>query len=318
VSGAVGPPAPWARRGARALGWRIVGPRLAYLLHTRPAEWPIVAAHATLGWVLAVGLGEALRGARFGAAALGIGAWVVGLNGGTLAINSAFDRDEGDIAYLRRPPPPPRYLAVYSLALMGVGQVLAFELPEPFPMLYAVCFVLSVAYSVPPLRLKAVAGADWLINMWGFGTFTPAAGWAATGIPIDAARGLVLLAFCPLFAALYPLTQLYQVEEDVRRGDRTLASALGIRRSLTAALTAAALAFVVFAVAGIRAGWRTGAPDRWRWAALAVALLAWAAVLLPWRARWATWGPAAHERGMYRALGAWAVTDLVAVLAWGS
>ncbi len=304
--------------GGRDAGYRLLGPRLDYLLHLRPAEWPIMAAHTAVGYLLAVGLAGAARGERLAPALVGLALWVVCLNGGTLALNSAFDRDEGDIAYLRRPPPPPRYLAASSLALMAAGQVAAFRLPQPFPMLYAMCFVLSVAYSVPPLRLKAVAGADWLINMWGFGTFTPAAGWAATGISIDAARGLVLLAFCPLFAALYPLTQLYQVEEDVRRGDRTLASALGIRRSLTAALAAAALAFVVFAAAGIRAGWRAGAPDRWRWAALAVALLAWAAVLLPWRARWESWGPAAHERGMYRALGAWAVTDLVAVLAWGS
>ncbi len=64
------------------------------------------------------------------------------------------------------------------------------------------------------------------------------------------ARGLVLLAFCPLFAALYPLTQLYQLEEDTRRGDRTLACVLGVRRSLTAALAAAALAFALFAAAG--------------------------------------------------------------------
>jgi 4-hydroxybenzoate polyprenyltransferase len=304
--------------GGRDAGYRLLGPRLDYLLHLRPAEWPIMAAHTAVGYLLAVGLAGAARGERLAPALVGLALWVVCLNGGTLALNSAFDRDEGDIAYLRRPPPPPRYLAASSLALMAAGQVAAFRLPQPFPMLYAMCFVLSVAYSVPPLRLKAVAGADWLINMWGFGTFTPAAGWAATGIPIDAARGLVLLAFCPLFAALYPLTQLYQVEEDVRRGDRTLASALGVRRSLTAALAAAALAFVVFAAAGIRAGWRAGVPDRWRWAALAVALLAWAAVLLPWRARWESWGPAAHERGMYRALGAWAVTDLVAVLAWGS
>ena len=33
---------------------------------------------------------------------------------------------------------------------------------------------------------------------------------------------LVLFAFCPLFAALYPLTQIYQHAEDSRRGDRTL------------------------------------------------------------------------------------------------
>jgi 4-hydroxybenzoate polyprenyltransferase len=302
--------------GGRDAGYRLLGPRLDYLLHLRPAEWPIMAAHTAVGYLLAVGLAGAARGERLAPALVGLALWVVCLNGGTLALNSAFDRDEGDIAYLRRPPPPPRYLAASSLALMAAGQVAAFRLPQPFPMLYAMCFVLSVAYSVPPLRLKAVAGADWLINMWGFGTFTPAAGWAATGISIDAARGLVLLAFCPLFAALYPLTQLYQVEEDVRRGDRTLASALGVRRSLTAALAAAALAFVVFAAAGIRAGWRTGAPDRWRWAALAVALLAWAAVLLPWRARWESWGPAAHERGMYRALGAWAITDVVILITW--
>ena len=171
----------------------------------------------------------------------GLVLWVVCLNGGTLALNSAFDRDEGDVAYLRRPPPPPRRLAEWSLALMAAGQVLAFLLPLGFRLAYALCFVLSVLYSVPPFRLKAVAGADWLINMWGFGTLTPYAGWAATGVPVDPARRLVLLAFCPLFASLYPLTQIYQLEEDTRRGDRTLACVLGVRRSLDAALASAGL-----------------------------------------------------------------------------
>jgi 4-hydroxybenzoate polyprenyltransferase len=200
---------------------------------------------------------------------------------------------------------------------MATGQILSFRLAAPYPMLYGICFVLSLAYSVPPLRLKAVAGADWLINMWGFGTLTPAAGWAATGVPLEPARGLVLLGFCPLFAALYPLTQLYQVEEDVRRGDRTFASAIGVRRSLSVALLAAGAAFVVFGAAGVAAGWGT-AEHAWRWAALTIALAAWAGVLVPWRLGWARWTPARHQRGMYRALGAWAVTDLVVVLAWGT
>jgi 4-hydroxybenzoate polyprenyltransferase len=212
---------------------------------------------------------------------------------------------------------PPRHLAGFSIALMAAGQMLAFRLPAPYPMIYAVCFVLSLAYSVPPLRLKAVAGADWIINMWGFGTLTPYAGWAATGAPIEPARGLVLLAFCPLFAALYPLTQLYQLEEDTRRGDRTLACVLGVGRSLSAALGAAVLAFGLFAAAGFLAGWRAGGGDLWRWGGLLLALAAWSAVLLPWRRRFVRMAPADHERGMYRALGAWAVTDLVVVLAWG-
>jgi 4-hydroxybenzoate polyprenyltransferase len=303
---------------ARQAGYRLFGRRLDFLLHLRPAEWPIMAAHTAVGYLLAVGLAGAAAGTRLAPALLGLVLWVVCLNGGTLALNSAFDRDEGDVAYLRRPPPPPRRLAAFSLALMGAGQIVAFRLPAPYPMAYAVCFVLSLAYSVPPLRLKAVAGADWIINMWGFGTITPFAGWASTGVPVDAGRGLVLLAFCPLFAALYPLTQLYQLEEDLRRGDRTLACVLGVRRSLTVALGAAALAFAVFVAGALVSGWSLAGGDGVRWAGLLLALAAWTVVLLPWRLRYDRLSPAEHQRGMYRALGAWAVTDLVVVLAWGS
>ena len=304
--------------GARDAGYRLVGRRLDYFLHLRPAEWPIMAAHTALGYVLAVGLSGAAAGERVGPALLGLFLWVVCLNGGTLAINSAFDRDEGDVAYLRRPPVPPRHLAGFSLALMAAGQGLALLLGPSYALAYAVCLAMSLAYSVPPVRLKAVAGADWIINMWGFGTLTPYAGWAATGLPLEPARGVVLLAFCPLFAALYPLTQLYQLEEDTRRGDRTLACVLGVRRSLTAAVVSAALAFALFALAGVRAGWRVAGSDVVRWMGLVLALAAWAAVLIPWRRHWATTTPAEHERGMYRALGAWAITDVIVVLAWGT
>ena len=161
-----------------------------------------------------------------------------------------------------------------------------------------------------------MAGGDWVFNMWGFGTLTPYAGWAATGIPVDPARSLVLLGFCPLFAALYPLTQLYQLEEDIRRGDRTLASALGIERSLDAAIGAAVIAFLVFFAAAIRAGWRIPG-DTARWAALVVTALACGMVLVPWRVRGTRLTPADHQRGMYRALAAWALTDVVVVFGWG-
>jgi 4-hydroxybenzoate polyprenyltransferase len=277
-----------------------------------------MAAHTAVGYLLAVGVAGAVVGQRIGPARLGLVLWVICLNGGTLALNSAFDRDEGDVAYLRRPPPPPRRLAAWSLALLAAGQIVAFVLPLGFVLAYALCFVLSVLYSVPPFRLKAVAGADWLINMWGFGTLTPYAGWAATGRTVTPAGALVLLAFCPLFASLYPLTQIYQLEEDTRRGDRTLACVLGVRRSLDAALVTALLAFLVFAAAGVRAGWRATGQDLWRWAGLALAFTAWVAVLLPWRMRYTRMNPAQHQRGMYLALGAWAVTDAVVVGAWGT
>ncbi len=302
---------------ARQLGYRLLGGRFDYVLHLRPAEWPILAAHTAVGYLLAVGLSGARSGVRLAPAALGIALWVVCLNGGTLALNSAFDRDEGDIAYLRRPPPPPTGLAVFSLTLMTMGLVLALQLPFRYVAAYGLCFILSVLYSMPPFRLKAVAGADWLINMWGFGTITPYAAWSATGIPLDPVGALVLLAFCPLFAALYPLTQLYQLEDDARRGDRTLAVVLGPSRSLDVAIVAAAVAFVLFATAAWKAGLLLSSAGVWRVVGPGLAALAWATVLLPWKAHLATLRSDQHQRRMYLALGAWAVTDLAVVLAWG-
>jgi 4-hydroxybenzoate polyprenyltransferase len=301
---------------ARRAGYRLLGSWFDYLLHTRPVEWPIVAAHTLVGYLLAVGLRGAAEGEHLGAAVLGIGLWVIALNGGTLALNSAHDRDEGDVAYLRRPPPPPQYLAAFGSTLMAMGLIGAFLLPPEYRAAYAICLGLSVLYSVPPIRLKAVPGADWVINMLGFGTLTPYAGWAATGLPVEPARGLVLLAFCPLFAALYPLTQIYQFEEDSRRGDRTLARALGVKRSLLASLGAVTAAFAVFVWAGLRAAW--GPQDVWRWLGLVLCAAAWGVILFRWLRKWRGMGIAEHQHGMYQALGAWALTDVVVVLAWGT
>ncbi len=301
------------RRGGRAAGYRALGRSFDYLLHLRPSEWPIMAAHTALGALLALGSIGMWSGAPVGSIALGLLLWVVCLNGGTLAVNSAWDHDEGDIAYLRRPPPPPPRLFQFGLGLMLAGQALALVLPAPFALIYATCLVLSVLYSVPPWRLKSTPGADWLINMWGFGTLTPWAGWASTGIPLDATHAIVLIAFCPLFAALYPLTQLYQIDEDRRRGDRTFALWLGERRSLMVAIIAALAAFALLAWAGARSAWPVSS---WRWGLLAVALGCWLAVLLPWFRASETRSSAQHQRGMYQALAAWAATDLVVLAAW--
>jgi 4-hydroxybenzoate polyprenyltransferase len=247
---------------------------------------------------------------------LGVALWVIALNGGTLALNSAYDQDEGDIAYLRQPPPPPRYLALFGFGLMMTGGGAALLLPRGYVVAYWICLVLSVLYSVPPFRLKAVPGLDWIINMWGFGTLTPYAGWATTGLPVGPSGRLILLGFCPLFAALYPLTQIYQVEEDARRGDRTLTIFLGVRRSLMLALAGVIAAFGLFAAAGTRAGWRSN--ESWRWLVLALAALGWALVLVPWLWQHRRMVTRQHQHGMYRALLSWALTDLAVVLAWAT
>lgn len=301
--------------GLRRFGYRVLGPALDYLLHLRPAEWPIVAGHFLTGSALALGLSGLMRSAGAAPALVGAFAWVVLLNGGTLAINSAFDRDTGDIAYLRRPPPPPRGLFPFGLALMLAGLGLAWPLGGNFRAAYGVCFALSVLYSVPPARLKARAGFDWVINLVGFGALTPFAGWAASGVPLTEAGLLVVLGFAALFGSIYPLTQLYQLEEDQRRGDRTLATALGVRRSLLLAHAMAVLAFLLFAQSASRSGWE-GTSGLGRAAVLLLAAAAWAAVLVPWLVRADLLRPEDHHRGMYRALWAWALTDVAVLVGW--
>jgi len=277
---------------------QLIGPGpMPYLLHLRPLQWPIMSAHFLLGTLLATGWGLHAKPSLLG--------WLVFvalMNGGTLAINSAFDKDEGDIGYLKAPPRPPEHLLAFSSVLLGMSTILGFLLPLPFALINLACVVMSVLYSVPPPRLKARAGWDLLINCVGFGLLTPLAGWALTGQPFNRTILLASIGFAFLFATLYPMTQIYQVAEDSRRGDRTLVIQLGVGRSLALALGAALVAHGSF-LAAILA---KGRPPLY----LLPSLAAWLMVLIPWLRGWQSWTDHRHEQGMYWGLGAWAVTDL--------
>ncbi len=276
----------------------LVGARtLPYLLHLRPLEWPIMTAHFLLGSLLAMG-----SGLPMGPALLGWLVFVALMNGGTLAINSAYDQDEGDIGYLKAPPRPPEHLLRFSAILLVAAALLGFLLPLPFALINLACVIMSVLYSAPPARLKARAGWDLLINCVGFGLLTPLAGWALTGRPFSRAILLATTGFAFLFATLYPMTQIYQVAEDSRRGDLTLVIRVGVGRSLLLALLAALVAHGCFLASLLV----LGRPPL----LLLPSLLGWLAVLLPWLRNWRTWSDARHEAGMYWGLGAWAVTDL--------
>jgi hypothetical protein len=79
----------------------------------------------------------------------------------------------------------------------------------------------------------------------------------------------------------------------------------------------AVIAFTMLGAAGVLAGWRRAPTDLVRWGGLVLAAVAWGRVLLPWLRRHSRMRREEHQAGMYGALGAWAVTDLVVILAWG-
>jgi 1,4-dihydroxy-2-naphthoate octaprenyltransferase len=98
-----------------------------------------------------------------------------------------------------------------------------------FLLVYALICVWTAAYSHPRTRWKASPWQSAAAIALGQGGLGFAAGWIAAA-PLDlgdgafwaGAAGAALTAL-----GLYPATQVFQLEEDRQRGDRTLAVTLG-------------------------------------------------------------------------------------------
>ena len=283
----------------------------------RPAQWPILTAQLTVSMLLAAPVvgpewTSWLAGLNGPLLAMAWLAWVVLLNGGTLAYNSAYDRDTTPVAYLAAPPVPPKGLATAALIAMGLGAVLGALLVGPvFGAVIAGCVVLSVLYSHPAVRLKSRPGWDLMVNMVGYGGATTLAGLLAITHSAPSTSGWwFTIGFSLLFGSFYPLTQIYQTADDLRRGDRTLTTALGIRPSL-----ALALGLGLGAGASLLAGCLIASRAGWLWLLVAVLVL-WCGHLIWWWLCAANWSDKNHERGMYRALALWALVDVALAVVW--
>jgi 1,4-dihydroxy-2-naphthoate octaprenyltransferase len=179
-------------------------------------------------------------------------AYHVFLYGGATAFNSVYDRDIGPVGGLRHPPPVDPLLLPWSLGILFSGILLCLVRPRT-AVLYLAILLLALAYSHPAVRLKARPWPSVFTIAIGQGVFPFIAGWLATPEPGADWPLVVLAAASAAFVAIafYPLTQLYQVEEDRLRGDRTIAVELGADRSflLSTLLLIAAAALTVGAVA---------------------------------------------------------------------
>jgi 1,4-dihydroxy-2-naphthoate octaprenyltransferase len=151
--------------------------------------------------------------------------------------NSYFDRDEGSIGGLRQPPPVPRALfgLVVAFDLLAVG--LSYLLNLPFALMIAAYLLVSKAYSWDRIRLKRWPLISTAVVTLFQGAFIYAA--VQVGLAVEPGWGLLgmrdgLLAGVSTLFLLgsYPITQIYQHEEDAARGDRTLSLRLGARGTL--------------------------------------------------------------------------------------
>jgi 4-hydroxybenzoate polyprenyltransferase len=178
------------------------------------------------------------------------------LYGGTNALNSYYDRDEGPIGGMLRPPPVDPGLLRWSWAVQAAGLPLAALVGAPFLVVWLALLAVATAYSHPRWRWKAdpvAAVAAVALGQGGLGALAGAWAVADRGrgwgdVLRDLADPVVLTglaAAAALITGLYVVSQVYQTAEDRRRGDRTWPVLLGPRPALRWAAAASGLGAVL-------------------------------------------------------------------------
>ncbi len=149
--------------------------------------------------------------------------------------NSYFDKDEKSIGGLKNPPPVNTSLYYVSLLFDLAAVVLAFwKISFLFAAMVLIYGLISKAYSHPSVRLKKYPILGWLT----VGIFQGCFAFLMCYVGINDFGIENLLHLKILFPAAltsimllgnYPMTQVYQHEEDAKHGDRTMSMMLGIR-----------------------------------------------------------------------------------------
>ena len=148
--------------------------------------------------------------------------------------NSYFDKDEKSIGGLRNPPKVTKGLYFLSLTFFAISLGLGLMINWQFSSMLLVYSLVSMAYSHPSIRLKKYPYASWIVAGFFQGCFTfcmAYAGLSDFGWEVFTKSHVIipgLLTSLMLWGS-YPLTQVYQHEEDAKRGDITLSLKLGIK-----------------------------------------------------------------------------------------
>jgi 1,4-dihydroxy-2-naphthoate octaprenyltransferase len=150
------------------------------------------------------------------------------------AFNSYYDKDEDSIGGLKHPPKVTDQLLWTALAFDGIALLLGLLLGWWFVAGLFIYGLASKAYSYDKIRLKKYPVVSWIIAGFFQGFFTFIMVYQALNattltelikppILIPASLSTALL------MGFYPMTQIYQHEEDARRGDMTMSRLLGIK-----------------------------------------------------------------------------------------
>lgn len=147
--------------------------------------------------------------------------------------NSYFDKDEGSIGGLKHPPKVTRELYYISLIMDVIALMLSLIISIEFAIMIFVYGAVSKAYSHPSIRLKKFAIIGWLAAGIFQGYWTYLLSYIAiNSIGLNEVMTYEIqfpgILSTLLLLGSYPMTQIYQHDEDENRGDITISKKLGI------------------------------------------------------------------------------------------
>ncbi|XZF16321.1 UbiA family prenyltransferase [Chitinophagaceae bacterium MMS25-I14] len=143
--------------------------------------------------------------------------------------NSYMDRDEGSIGGVKNPMAPTRQLYVVSLLMDVAGVLLSLLISMHFTVCYLIYIIFSRLYSYRGIRLKKYPVIGYLtviLNQGALIFYMVFYNVNSSGTTVPWA-GLVVSTL--LIGAFYPITQVYQHEQDRKDGVVTISYRLGVR-----------------------------------------------------------------------------------------
>lgn len=152
------------------------------------------------------------------------------LFGGATAYNSYWDKDEGPIGGLKSPPKMTRWMWLTSLSMQIAGLGWALNINANYVIVYMVSLILFWLYSTPLARWKGKPLLSLLAIGISTGTNSFLMGYiAGSNLPLSFNEGITAFGVACIILSLYPVSQLFQFEEDRSRGDITFAIKYGLK-----------------------------------------------------------------------------------------
>ncbi|MER0440626.1 UbiA family prenyltransferase [Emticicia sp. W12TSBA100-4] len=165
------------------------------------------------------------------------------------AYNSYFDKDEGSIGGLEKPPAVDKKLFWVSWIIDVFAVIISLVVLDwVFALMIFVYGLVSKAYSDDKIRLKKYPILSWFIVGLFQGAFTYFSVIMVFDKDIEHLKSQILPSIIStlMLWAVYPMSQIYQHEEDAKRGDTTMSILLGIRGTFVFTALVFSIAFTGF------------------------------------------------------------------------